>query len=178
MPWCWYLDVNALLWCWWLNADANALMLMPMFWYPYLGFDKLIPMPLWIDGDEADLWWTDTDALRPKEAMPQTLDCTIICEIIIRFDFFSFKVSSWKVSVPEKKKKVKLYLYSHHFLWFHITHYLTNTWQKNIHVCMFFFRGSLLCEWTQKSWTTPVKVYQWINDYFIQFLGYYRLDKK
>ena len=145
----------------------HAYILMPMPWFQCLGFDTLIPM-LYESKAIRQVWcWS------PNNVKRQCLKTWFLRLLGL---IFSLKVSSWKVSVPEKKKKVKLYLYSHHFLWFHITHYLTNTWQKNIHVCMFFFRGSLLCEWTQKSWTTPVKVYQWINDYFIHFLGHYRLE--
>ena len=71
---------------------CNALMSMPILWYRCLVFDTLILMPLWGRYVMNLCWWPE-------------LVCTIICKTIIRFDFFPQKVSSWKVSVPEKKKK-------------------------------------------------------------------------
>ena len=187
MPWCRCLDALMIPWCRCLDAkclDSDALMaiygckcldddalmtyldayiLMPMPWFQCLGFDTLILMPLWGRYVMNLCWWPE-------------LVCMIICKTIIRFDFFPQKVSSWKVSVPEKKKKIEALSLQPPFPV--IPHYTLSNKHlakkyPRLHV---FFRGSLLCEWTQKSWTTPVKVYQWINDYFIQFLGHYRLE--
>ena len=88
MPWYQCLDADELMvisWC-------NALMSMPILWYRCLVFDTLILMPLWGRYVMNLCWWPE-------------LVCMVICKTIIRFDFFPQKVSSWKVSVPEKKKK-------------------------------------------------------------------------
>ena len=107
----------------------DAYILMPMPWFQCLGFDTLIPM-LYESIAIRQVWY-----LSPNNVKRQCLKTWFLRLLGL---IFSLKVSSWKVSVPEKKKKVKLYLYSHHFLWFHITHYLTNTWQKISTFACFF----------------------------------------
>ena len=145
----------------------DAYILMPMPWFQCLGFVTLIPM-LYESIAIRQAWcWS------PNNVKRQCLKTWFLRLLGL---IFSLKVSSWKVSVPEKKKKSEALSLQPPFPV--IPHYTLSNKHlakkyPRLHV---FFRGSLLCEWTQKSWTTPVKVYQWIDDYFIHFLGHYRLE--